>query len=121
MHSYNTPKSPYTSSENSPRTAAGISPSSKAKISAMYLSQLKSLQELRASALSEEEFEEQKKFALKSIRGLNESQDFVEEKYWEAAFIAVTTTSDSSSLLADLFTAPFPVFKGMFGGSSKLL
>ena len=60
-----------TSTENSPRTAAGISPSSKTKISGMYLSQLKSLQELRASAvLSEEEFEEQKKYALMSIRGL---------------------------------------------------
>ena len=61
-----------TSTENSPRTAAGISPSSKAKISGIYLSQLKSLQELRASAVLLEEFEEQKKYALMSIRGLNE-------------------------------------------------
>ena len=42
------------------------------------------------------------------------------EKYWEAAFIAVTTTSDNSSLLGVFFVATAPVIKGMLGGSSKL-
>lgn len=59
--------------ESTPRAAAGISPSSKAKISGMYLSHLKSLQDLRASGtLTEEEFIEQKKYALQSIKGLND-------------------------------------------------
>ena len=48
-------------SENTPHSSAGISLSSKAKISGMYLSHLKSLQELCASGtLTEEEFVEQK-------------------------------------------------------------
>ena len=60
-------------SENTPHSSAGISPSSKAKISGMYLSHLKSLQELRASGtLTEEEFVEQKKYALQNIKGLND-------------------------------------------------
>ena len=60
-------------SESTPRAAAGISPSSKAKISGMYLSHVKSLQDLRASGtLTEEEFIEQKKYALQSIKGLND-------------------------------------------------
>ena len=59
--------------ETIPHVAAGISPSSKAKISGMYLSHLKSLQELRASGvLTDEEFAEQKRYALKNIRGLND-------------------------------------------------
>jgi len=52
----------------------GVSPSSKARLSGQYIEQLKSLQELRVSGvLSEEEFEEQKTFALQNIRGLNKS------------------------------------------------
>ena len=52
----------------------GVSPSSKARLSGQYIEQLKSLQELRESGvLSEEEFEEQKKFALQNIRGLNKN------------------------------------------------
>ena len=58
-------------SESTPHSSAGISPSSKAKIS-MYLSHLKSLQELRASGTLTEEFVEQK-YALQNIKGLNES------------------------------------------------
>ena len=52
----------------------GVSPSSKARLSGQYIEQLKSLQELRESGVqSEEEFEEQKTFALQNIRGLNNS------------------------------------------------
>ena len=52
----------------------GVSPSSKARLSGQYIEQLKSLQELRESGvLSEEEFEEQKTFALQNIRCLNKS------------------------------------------------
>ena len=50
----------------------GVSPSSKATLSNNYISQLKSLQELREmGVLSDEEFMEQKRFALNSIRKLN--------------------------------------------------
>ena len=60
-------------SESTPRSSAGISPSSKAKIPGMYLLHLKSLQELRASGtLTEEEFVKQKKYALQNIKGLND-------------------------------------------------
>ena len=51
-----------------------VSPSSKVRLSGQYIEQLKFLQELRESAvLSEEEFEEQKTFALQNICGLNKS------------------------------------------------
>ena len=51
-----------------------VSPCSKARLSGQYIEQLKSLQELRESGvLSEEEFEEQKTFALQNIRCLNKS------------------------------------------------
>ena len=49
----------------------GVSLSSKARLSGQYIEQLKSLQE--SGVLSEEEFEEQKTFALQNIRGLNKS------------------------------------------------
>ena len=50
-------------------TNTGVSPSSKARLSGQYIEQLKSLQELRESGvLSEEEFEEQKTFALQNTR-----------------------------------------------------
>ena len=50
----------------------GVSPASKAKLSSTYISQLRELQELRESGvLSEEEFQEQKMFALNNIRGMN--------------------------------------------------
>ena len=49
----------------------GVSPSSKARLSGQYIKQLKSLQELRESGvLSEEEFKEQKTFALRNIHGV---------------------------------------------------
>ena len=55
-------------------TNTGVSPSSKARLSGQYIEQFKSLQELRESGvLSEEEFEEQKTFALQNIRCLNKS------------------------------------------------
>ena len=51
-----------------------VSPCSKARLSGQYIEQLKSLQELKESGvLSEEEFEEQKTFALQNIRCLNKS------------------------------------------------
>ena len=50
----------------------GVSPSSKATLTSNYISQLKSLQELREmGVLSDEEFAEQKRFALDNIRKLN--------------------------------------------------
>ena len=50
----------------------GVSPSSKARLSGQYIEQLKSLQELRESGvLSDDEFQEQKLFALQNIRRLN--------------------------------------------------
>ena len=52
----------------------GVSPASKASISAQYISQLKSIQDLReCGVLSEKEFEEQKMYALNNIRRLNSS------------------------------------------------
>ena len=51
---------------------SGVSPASKAKLSSTYISQLRKLQELRENGvLSEEEFQEQKMFALNNIRGMN--------------------------------------------------
>ena len=56
-------------SSGSPKAACGISAS---KLSSEYLSQLSSLQELlEKGVLSEEEFQEQKRFALSNLRGLN--------------------------------------------------
>ena len=53
----------------------GVSPASKAKLSREYIIQLKELQELReCGVLSQEEFQEQKKFALDSIRSMNRSR-----------------------------------------------
>ena len=61
--STHTPQSPLPS---------GVSPASKAKLSSAYISQLRELQELRESGvLSEEEFQEQKMFALNNTRGDN--------------------------------------------------
>ena len=51
--------------ESTPCAAAGISLSSKAKISGMYLLHLRSLQELRASGTLTEEFVEQKSMHCK--------------------------------------------------------
>ena len=52
----------------------GVSPSSKARLIGQYIEQLKSLQELRESGvLCEEEFVEQKTFALQNFCGLNKS------------------------------------------------
>lgn len=69
-----TPKSQM-SPPTTPKSAGrvpGVSPVSKAKISTQYISQLKSLQDLReCGVLSETEFEEQKMYALHSIRRLN--------------------------------------------------
>ena len=54
------------------KSATGISPSSKANLSGQYLQQLRTLQQLReAATLTEEEFQEQKCFLLKNIKGLN--------------------------------------------------
>lgn len=51
---------------------SGVSPASKARLSREYILQLKELQSLReCGVLSEEEFQEQKKFALDSLRGMN--------------------------------------------------
>ena len=50
----------------------GVSPTSKGKLSSAYISQLRELQELRENRfLSEEEFQEQKRFALNNICGMN--------------------------------------------------
>ena len=51
---------------------SGVSPASKARLSSEYITQLKSLQELREiGVLSNEEFQEQKLFALNNIRSMN--------------------------------------------------
>ena len=51
---------------------SGVSPMSKARLSSEYITQLKLLQELRDSGvLSDEEFLEQKSFALDNIRTMN--------------------------------------------------
>ena len=57
--------------ESTPHAADGISPSSKVKISGMYLLHLTSLQELRASGTLTGEFVKEKKYALQNIKGLN--------------------------------------------------
>ena len=57
---------------SSPKAACGISPSTKAKVSSEYLGQLSSLRELlEKGVLSDEEFQEQKRFALSNLRSLN--------------------------------------------------
>ncbi len=67
--------SPPTPNKSKPN--AGISPLSKAKLSTQYISQLKSLQDLReCGVLSETEFEEQRRFALNYIRSLNNKDDW---------------------------------------------
>lgn len=51
---------------------SGVSPMSKARLSSEYITQLKSLQELHeCGVLSDEEFLEQKSFALDNIRSMN--------------------------------------------------
>ena len=65
---------PSTQARNSPSVpvSTGVSPASKAKLSSTYITQLRELQQLRESGvLSEDEFLEQKKFALDSIRKMN--------------------------------------------------
>lgn len=55
-----------------PPTETGVSPASKARLSSEYITQLKSLQELReVGVLTDEEFQEQKLFALNNIRSMN--------------------------------------------------
>ena len=55
-----------------PSLPTGVSPASKAKLSSAYISQLRELQQLReCGVLSEEEFQEQKMFALDNLRGMN--------------------------------------------------
>lgn len=57
---------------DSPRTALGISPASKAKLTDQYLSQLQRLQGLLDnSVLTPEEFAEQKSYTLTNLRTLN--------------------------------------------------
>ena len=57
-----------------PPPQSGVSPMSKARLSSDYITQLKSLQELRDNGvLSNEEFQEQKAFAL-NIRSMNTSK-----------------------------------------------
>ena len=56
----------------SPRTSDGISPASKANVSGQYLQQLRTLQQLREdSAVTEQEFQEQKIMLLGNIKGPN--------------------------------------------------
>ena len=63
------PKTPIPTPNDSP---SGMSPATKAKITTQYISQLKSLQELREmGVLDDNEFEEQKTFALRNLRKLN--------------------------------------------------
>ena len=53
-------------------TGTGISPASKANLSGQYLQQLRTLQQLRENeALTEEEFQEQKRLLLYNLTGLN--------------------------------------------------
>ena len=66
-----TPAPCSTQAVNSP-VSTGVSPASKAKLSSSYITQLRELQQLReGGVLSEEEFQEQKKFALDSILKMN--------------------------------------------------
>lgn len=54
------------------KTLAILSPNSKARLSSQYITQLKELQLLRESGvLCEEEFQEQKRFALENLRFMN--------------------------------------------------
>ena len=48
-----------------------VSPASKAKLSGAYISQLRELQLRESGVLDEDEFQEQKRFALDDIRGMN--------------------------------------------------
>ena len=58
-----------------PPPQSGVSLMSKARLSSEYITQLKSLQELRDNGvLSNEEFQEQKAFALNNIRSMNTSK-----------------------------------------------
>ena len=51
---------------------SGVSPSSKARLSNQYISQLKALQDLREiDGIGEEEFQELKKYTIESLRGMN--------------------------------------------------
>lgn len=57
---------------NKQQLSTGISPASKAKLSREYISQLKELQDLRqCGVLDEDEFQEQKMFALNNLRSMN--------------------------------------------------
>ena len=57
---------------SSVRQSTGISPASKANLSGQYLQQLRTLQQLRENeALTEEEFQEQKRLLLHNLTGLN--------------------------------------------------
>ena len=54
------------------KSSDGISPVSKANLSGQYLQQLRTLQQLRENTvLTDEEFQEQKRFLLENIRGIN--------------------------------------------------
>ena len=58
-------------------TTLGVSPASKAKLSSQHLGQLTVLQDLREKGvLSDDEFGEQKRFALNNIRRLNTNDKF---------------------------------------------
>jgi len=60
------------SSSPSVTVTAGISPSKRAAVSGQYLDQLEKLKKLfESGVLTQEEFDEQKHFALKNIRILN--------------------------------------------------
>ena len=55
-----------------PPVGTGISPASKANLSGQYLQQLRTLQQLRENeALTEHEFQEQKRLLLHNLTGLN--------------------------------------------------
>ena len=55
-----------------PLPSIGVSPASKARLSREYITQLKELQDLReCGVLNEDEFQEQKKFALNNLRKMN--------------------------------------------------
>ncbi len=69
------PGTPNGKSSCVPSASAGISPSSKARLSGEYIKQLKTLQELRENGvLSDVEFQEQKTYALDSIRNMNKNK-----------------------------------------------
>ena len=68
----NSPAKPHSNPTEQKNPQSGVSPLSKARLSSEYITQLKSLQELRESGvLTEEEFIEQKSFAINSIRSIN--------------------------------------------------